>query len=89
MTAPCVGSTSTLTLGIQASTTVLGSAGGAIVVEKSVWEEDSDDEEVVTKKWHIRNLSGESKGSVRRREKEKWGKRSASDVVKGIFGLHH
>lgn len=89
VTAPCVGSTSTLTLGIQASTTVLGSAGGVIVVEKSVWEEDSDDEEVVTKKWHIRNLSGEGKRSVRRREKEKWGKRSASDVVKGLFGLQH
>ena len=62
-------------------------------IEKSVWEEDSDDEEAEEQgrkgKWHIRNLSGESRGSVRRREKEKWGKRSASDVVKGLFGLHH
>lgn len=92
VTAPCSGSTSTLALGIQASTTVLGSAGGAVVVEKSVWEDDSDEEEEEQGrkgKWHIRNLSGESKGSVRRREKEKWGKRSASDVVKGLFGLHH
>ena len=91
VTAPCAGSTSTVHL-IGAATTVLGSAGGAVVVEKSVWEEDSDDEEVEQGrkgKWHIRNLSGESKGSVRRREKEKWGKRSASDVVKGLFGLHH
>ena len=103
MTAPAT--QSSIALGLHASTTVLGSAGGAFIaqpqIEKSVWEDDSSDEEEQTQKgkWHLRTGSsssrGSGKGSVRHKEgregfkeKEKWGKRSASDVVRSLFMKH-
>jgi len=66
------------------------------VVEKSVWEDDDDDDELkgfknVAAKLHIRSISvgnGAKDGGVKGGS---WGrksgaKRSPSDVVRGLFG---
>lgn len=64
-----------------------------------MWEDDSSDEDEKPKgKWHLRTGSsssrGSRKGSVRQKDKEgykekqKWGKRSASDVVRSLFMKH-
>ena len=94
---------------MAAATTGLGSDGGKVgsaggkVVERSVWEADSDEETQRGKggKWHLRTGSqgsrlGKEKGGGSGsagaggkadggKGKERWGKRSASDVVRSLF----
>lgn len=71
-------------------------------VEKSVWEEDDEEGlggglGKVARKLHIRSLSagnssagggkgGKEKEGGREKERERGGRRSAGEVVRGIFG---